>query len=173
MLLPANLLGIAFALTSAFLGGSTDFVGGLATRRSSPFHVLTLTSLAGLATLLICAAWWREPLPSLGSAFCAIAAGAVGVVGMAALYHTLSLGYAAGVAPTAGVIGAGLPVVFTIFTAGWPDMAHLAGFALALRGLAWYPSPLRPEVAECRARVFCWRAWPGSALESSLFCLDR
>ncbi len=135
MLLPANLLGIAFALTSAFLGGSTDFVGGLATRRSSPFHVLTLTSLAGLATLLICAAWRREGLPSLGSAFWAIAAGVVGVVGMAALFRTLSLGYAASVAPTAGVIGAGLPVVFTIFTAGWPDMARLAGFALALLGI--------------------------------------
>jgi drug/metabolite transporter (DMT)-like permease len=135
MLLPANLLGIILALTSAFLGGSGDFIGGIVTRRSSPFVVLTLASTSGLATMLVCAVMWREHLPSLVSALWAVAAGFAALIGMVALYRTLSLGYTAAVAPTAGVIGAGLPVVFTVFTDGWPPVARLAGFVLALLGI--------------------------------------
>jgi drug/metabolite transporter (DMT)-like permease len=144
MLLPASGLGIVFALVSAFLGGSGDFIGGLATRRSSPFQVLTLTSIAGLVTLLLCAAGWREPLPPLSSAGWAMSAGVVAVVGMSALYRTLSLGYAASVAPTSGVIGAGLPVVFTALTVGWPGPARLAGFALALLGIGLVSQSVAP-----------------------------
>jgi drug/metabolite transporter (DMT)-like permease len=136
MTFSANLLGITLALISAVLGGSGDFIGGQLTRRANAFGVLTLSTLAGLTTLLLCAAAWREPLPSLPSAGWAIAAGVVGVIGMAAFYRTLSLGYTASVAPTAGVISAGLPVAFTGLTAGWPTVAQLGGFGLALAGIA-------------------------------------
>ena len=64
-----------------------------------------------------------------------MAAGAAGVLGMAALYRALSLGHAASVAPTAAVIGAILPVGFGIITEGWPNAARLGGFALALPGI--------------------------------------
>jgi drug/metabolite transporter (DMT)-like permease len=147
MIFSANLLGILFALASACLGGGGDFIGGWATRRSGPLPVLALSSLSGLVFMLVCALAWREALPSPGSIGWAIAAGVVGVLGMAALYRGLSLGNAASVAPTSAVIAAALPVVFTAFVDGWPAATRLAGFGLALLGIWIVSQPATPAGA--------------------------
>ena len=154
MLFSANLLGIGFALVSALFGGSSDFIGGQLTRRTSPFSVLTLSTLSGLLTLVVCAVAWREPLPSLRNAGWAIAAGVVGVIGMTAFYRTLSLGYTASVASTAGVISAGLPVLFAGVVAGWPTPAQLAGFGLALAGIALASGSAAPGGGRVTRRGF-------------------
>ena len=135
MLLPASLLGVLFALTSAVVWGGGDFTGGLATRRSSPFHVLALASLSGMAVLLVCVLLWRESFPSWRTVLWSALAGASGAVGIAALYQALSLGHAAAVAPTAAVISAAMPVGFSAITEGLPGPARLAGFALAFTGI--------------------------------------
>ena len=44
---------IVFALLSAALYGSADFLGGLASRRSSVMPVMIFSQLAGLLTLLL------------------------------------------------------------------------------------------------------------------------
>jgi drug/metabolite transporter (DMT)-like permease len=72
-------------------------------------------------------------------------AGAAGAVGLACLYRALSMGHTASVAPTSAVIGAALPVVFSIFTLGPPAPLRLAGFGLAFAGI-WLVS--RPTNAE-------------------------
>jgi drug/metabolite transporter (DMT)-like permease len=135
MLLPVNLLGIFLALTSAFVWGSGDFSGGLATRRSHQFHVLALSTLSGIFVLLVFAGLWREALPSLRSDIYAMLAGVSGALGIAALYRALSRGNTAIVAPTAAVIGAALPVGFGILTAGMPSVPRLVGFVLAFLGI--------------------------------------
>ena len=135
MLLSENLIGVLLALTSALVWGSGDFSGGLATRKTSQFQVIVLSALSGIGILAVGALIWRERLPSVESAFWAMAAGAAGAVGIAALYRALSMGHAASVAPTAGVIGAGVPVGFSILTQGLPGNARLAGFALAFIGI--------------------------------------
>jgi drug/metabolite transporter (DMT)-like permease len=135
MLLPTNILGILCALTSAFVWGSGDFTGGYASRRSSHFHVLTLSALSGLLVVIAAAVIWRETFPSAQSILCAMLAGTSGGLGIAALYRGLSIGPAASVAPTASVIGAALPVVFAGFTEGLPAPTKLLGFGLALAGI--------------------------------------
>jgi drug/metabolite transporter (DMT)-like permease len=135
MFLPANLLGIFLALTSAFVWGSGDFSGGLAARRSHQFQVLALSTLSGIFVLLIFAGLWHEALPSLRSDIYAMLAGVSGALGIAALYRALSLGNTAIVAPTAAVIGAALPVGFGILTAGMPAALQLVGFILAFIGI--------------------------------------
>lgn len=135
MLLPVNFLGIFLALTSAFVWGSGDFSGGLATRRSHQFHVLALSTLSGIVVLLVFAGLWREALPSPRSDIYAMLAGVSGALGIAALYRALSLGNTAIVAPTAAVIGAALPVGFGILTAGMPSAPRLVGFVLAFLGI--------------------------------------
>jgi drug/metabolite transporter (DMT)-like permease len=62
-------------------------------------------------------------------------AGVSGALGIAALYRGLSLGQAASVAPTAAVIGAALPVIFSLFTEGQPRQSQLIGFLLAILGI--------------------------------------
>jgi drug/metabolite transporter (DMT)-like permease len=135
MLPPASLLGVLFALTSAAVWGGGDFTGGLATRRSSQFHVLALASLSGMAVLLVCVLLWRESFPSWRSIVWAALAGASGAIGIAALYRALSLGHAATVAPTAAVISAAMPVGFSALMEGLPAPARLSGFVLAFTGI--------------------------------------
>jgi drug/metabolite transporter (DMT)-like permease len=133
--MPLNLLGALMALTSAAVWGSGDFCGGFATRKASQFHVLVLSALSGIGVLVVCAAIWRESLPSNRDLIWAMLGGAAGALGMAALYRALSMGHAAAVAPTSGVIGAALPVVFSLFTQVQPGPERLAGFALAFLGI--------------------------------------
>jgi drug/metabolite transporter (DMT)-like permease len=144
MMLPADLMGIVLALTSAFVWGSGDFSGGLAARRDNQYKVLALAALSGTAVLLLAAALRGESLPSPTSALWAMLAGASGGLGLAALYRGLSLGHAASVAPTAAVIGAVLPVAFSGFVEGLPGVTRLAGFALACLGI-WLVSQTTPQ----------------------------
>jgi len=134
-MIPSDLLGIFFALTSALVWGSGDFSGGLAARRSGQFQVLALAAISGVLMLILFAIWWGEPLPSARGVFWAGAAGVSGAIGIACLYRGLSLGNAAVVAPAAAVISAALPVVYSLFALGAPRPGQLAGFALALLGI--------------------------------------
>jgi drug/metabolite transporter (DMT)-like permease len=134
-MLSNDLFGILLALTSAAIWGGGDFSGGFASRRSSPFQVLALSALSGIGALAVFAVLAGERLPSPGSALWAGLAGLTGALGLACLYRALSFGQAASVAPTAAVIGAALPVGFSILTAGLPGASRLAGFGLALVGI--------------------------------------
>jgi drug/metabolite transporter (DMT)-like permease len=130
-----QLIGILFALSSAFVWGGGDFSGGLAARRSHQFQVLALSAFSGILLLLVLAMLKGESLPSPTSALWAILAGVMGAVGMAALYRVLSSGHMASAAPTAAAIGAALPVAFNIWIEGLPTTAQLIGFALAFLGI--------------------------------------
>jgi drug/metabolite transporter (DMT)-like permease len=129
---PSDLLGILFALSSAFVWGSGDFCGGLAARKNQVFQVLILSTLSGIGVLLVFAFLWKEPLPSGPSMLWAMAAGVSGVLGISALYRALSLGHMAGVAPIAAVIGALLPMGFSSLSEGPPQAIRLIGFIFAL-----------------------------------------
>ncbi len=145
MFLQGEWLGIFFALTSAVVWGSGDFSGGLATRRHNQFQVLVWASFSGILVLAACAVLWGETFPSQQGILLAILGGASGAVGVAALYRALSMGHTASVAPTAAVIGAAMPVGFSIFTEGLPAVSRLAGFGLAFLGI-WLVS--LPAAAE-------------------------
>ena len=132
---PTGLLGIFCALISAVIWGSGDFSGGQAARRSTLFQVLALSSLSGIAILLVCAGLWHEAFPSPQGLIYAALAGVAGSVGLAALYYALSQGYTAVVAPISAVVGAALPVGFGMLSHGLPPASRLAGFGLALLGI--------------------------------------
>ena len=122
-------------MASAFVWGGGDFTGGFATRRSSPFHTLALSAFSGLVILIAAALVLREGFPTLAGITWAMLAGISGSIGIAALYRALSTEPAASVAPTTGVIGAVLPVVYSAIVDGLPAPQKLAGFALAFAGI--------------------------------------
>jgi drug/metabolite transporter (DMT)-like permease len=62
-------------------------------------------------------------------------AGALGAVGLAALYRGLAVGRMAVVAPVSAVLSAVLPVAWGALSEGLPATTRLAGFALALLGI--------------------------------------
>lgn len=135
MLLPANLTGILSALAAAGVWGAGDFSGGFATRRANQFHVLAQSTLAGLLFLSICTLLLQEPLPTGAGLAWATVAGVTGAIGLAALYRAISLGDTARVAPTAAVVGAIIPVLYSIFTAGLPAVLQITGFVCGLAGI--------------------------------------
>jgi len=127
--------GALLALLSAAVWGAGDFTGGFATRRSDQYQVLALAAFAGIVMLIAVAIFWREPLPDAATIGWASAAGVSGALGIACLYRGLAQGSAAVVAPTAAVITAAVPVLFTALTAGLPRATQMAGFALAMAGI--------------------------------------
>jgi drug/metabolite transporter (DMT)-like permease len=134
-MLPTNLIGILFAITSAAVWGSGDFSGGQAARKSHQYQVLMLAALSGMVVLVISALIRGEGIPSGRSIFWAAMAGSAGALGMAALYRALSMGHTASVAPTSAITCAALPVLFGLITAGLPKAIQLVGFALAFLGI--------------------------------------
>ncbi|HEY3344388.1 MAG TPA: DMT family transporter [Anaerolineaceae bacterium] len=144
MPLPADILGILFALTSAAVWGSGDFTGGQATRKSSQYAVLVLSAFSGLAVLVIATLVSREHLPSLPSVGWATLSGASGALGIAAFYRALSRGPNVVIAPITAVIGAALTVVFGAIALGLPSPAQMAGFGLAFAGI-WLVSSAKAD----------------------------
>ena len=148
--------GIVFGLLAALSWGSGDFCGGLATRRSSPYQVLTFMSLTGAVGLGLAALIWHEPFPSMPGVLWSLAAGVMELVGIAALYKGLSVGNSAVVAPISAVIGAVLPVLFTILLHGLPGWMQICGFALGFAGI-WLVSQSAPAADRQSKRGF-WLA---------------
>jgi drug/metabolite transporter (DMT)-like permease len=146
--MPADVLGVLFALISAASWGSGDFSGGRAARRGHQYQVLLLAAFSGMVLLAVSAVIRGEGLPGGLSLLWAAMAGAAGAQGMAALYRALSMGHTASVAPTSAITCAVLPVIFGIITAGLPRMTQLVGFVLAFSGI-WLlsRSPARAEKA--------------------------
>jgi uncharacterized membrane protein len=95
---------IVFALLSATLYGSADFLGGLASRRSTVMPVMIFSQLAGLITLFLVLPF----LPSATAtrtdfAWGALAGGALGM-GLMLLYQGLATGKMSVVAPVTAVL---------------------------------------------------------------------
>jgi len=132
---PANLIGVLFALTSAAVWGSGDFSGGQAARKSHQYQVLMLAALSGMVVLVISAIIRGEGLPTGRSLLWGALAGSAGALGMAALYRALSMGHTASVAPTSAITCATLPVLFGMLTAGLPKVTQLIGFGVAFLGI--------------------------------------
>lgn len=136
------MLGLLSACASAAVWGGGDFAGGLAARRHTQFQVVALAALAGLLALLLLAIGRHEPVPSLTSIGWASLAGLSGAVGMASLYRGLAVGRAAVVSPTAGVVGAALPVVVGAVLEGSPGGLGIAGMALGMGGIWLVSKPI-------------------------------
>jgi len=141
----SHLIGVLFAVTAALSWGTSDFSGGLATRRTNMFQVLVLVSSVGLFSFILLALFKAESFPSLTNSLWAAGAGLSGAIGIAALYLGLSLGYVAIVAPTAAVIGAGIPVLLGILLRGLPNYPQIAGFTVGIVGI-WLVTGTSPAI---------------------------
>ncbi len=138
----SELAAVIFGLASAATWGVGDFSGGLATRRTPVLTVTLLSQITGLILLMVLALVRTESLLSFPDMAWGGAAGLAGLVGLAALYQAMAIGQMGLAAPVTAVLSATLPVVVGAFTQGWPDLAHLSGFVLALAGI-WLIS--RPQ----------------------------
>ncbi|HUE99494.1 MAG TPA: DMT family transporter [Anaerolineales bacterium] len=125
------MLSILYGIASAATWGAADFIGGLASKRTSPYRVLFLAEIAGMLPFTLLALLLREPLPPAGDMLLGAGSSLVGLTGLLFLYRALASGQMTIAAPVSALFAALIPVVFGFFTLGAPSGATLTGFALA------------------------------------------
>ncbi len=125
-------MGILLALAAAVLYGSSDFGGGLASRRLGSLRVSVLGSavatLAAWATLILVGG----PGPSLRAVAWGLASGLAGGAGTLVLYRGLARGQMSVVGPLSAVGAAVVPVVAGVALGERPSLLSVAGVLVAL-----------------------------------------
>ena len=125
----------AYGLAAVLAWGTSDFLGGYATRRANAFLFTTVVNLGGLILVGTLAFATHAPFPSTRSAVWVLAGGVSGGAALAIFYRALSSGRMGLTAPVAAVLGAAIPAIFSMFTEGPPGRIPLLGFVLAATGL--------------------------------------
>jgi len=125
-------VAVVFAGLAALLFGSSDFVGGYATRRNATLVVVVLSQLAGLLVAATATAVLGIPPAGVQDLGYGALAGLGAAAGLVLLYRGLAGTVVAVVSPVAAVIGAVFPVVFGIAAGERPTVAAWAGMAIAV-----------------------------------------
>jgi drug/metabolite transporter (DMT)-like permease len=125
------LLSIIYGIASAATWGAADFIGGLASKRTSPYRVLFLAEIAGLIPFVALALLTREPIPSTLDLLWGAISSLIGLAGLTILYRALADGKMTIAAPVSALFAALIPVIFGFFTLGAPSLTTLIGFGLA------------------------------------------
>jgi drug/metabolite transporter (DMT)-like permease len=123
---------IVMGLLAAISFGTSDFAGGLTSRRVPLLGVSLTVQVIGTVVAIVIALAVREPLPQAGSVLLGVLAGLAGVVGILGLYQGLAVGRMGVVAPVAGVLGAAIPVLIAFVSEGPPAPSVAIGIAVAL-----------------------------------------
>ncbi len=113
-----------------------------------------------------------EAAASSSSVKWAMVAGVAGVLGLGALYHGLAIGSAAIVSPSAAVLGASLPVVFSMFFDGLPPVLRLVGIFLGIAGI-WFVSMTGNSERHLRRRDLALAGLAGVCFAAFFICLSE
>jgi drug/metabolite transporter (DMT)-like permease len=135
MMQPSLTAPTAFSLAAVFSWGTSDFVGGYASRRTNAFVLTAIAHVSGLLLMAGLALAAHSPFPSRTAAAWALLGGLSGGGALAIFYRALSSGRMGLTAPVAAVLGAAIPTVFGMFREGLPQAAQIAGFVLAAAGI--------------------------------------
>jgi len=133
------LLSILFGISSALSWGAADFIGGLASKRTSPYRVLFLAELAGLIPFAALAVLSRETVPPAPDLLWGALASLIGLSGLIMLYRALADGQMTIAASVSALLAAVIPVIIGLLTLGIPTLATFVGFGLAFSAV-WFIS---------------------------------
>jgi drug/metabolite transporter (DMT)-like permease len=137
-------MAVLLALAAAIAYGLSDFIGGVASRRTSVWPV-ALTACLGAALSTVVLAVFVPGQPSRGDFAWAVLAGVGSGTGTAFLYRGFAQGRMGVVAPVSAVGAALLPAALGVATGERPTAIVWAGMLVALPGI-WMvsrePAPL-------------------------------
>jgi drug/metabolite transporter (DMT)-like permease len=120
------------AIGSAVLYGAADFTGGLTSRRTGAIPVVFLSQASGLVLVALLLPLLPHPSPTRPDLIWGAVAGLTGGIGVALLYHALSIGIMAVVAPTTAVCAVTIPVVVSVLLGERPVPLAIAGITLGI-----------------------------------------
>ena len=120
-----------YGILSAATWGAGDFIGGLASKRTSPYRVLFLAEIAGMIPFTVLALLLREPMPPANDMLIGAGSSLIGLTGLLFLYSALASNQMTIAAPVSALFAALIPVIFGLFTIGVPSTPTLIGFTFA------------------------------------------
>jgi drug/metabolite transporter (DMT)-like permease len=127
---------IGLGLAASAFWGASDFLGGLATRKTHVVGVVAIAHGLSLGLLLLAALATHSPLPPQRFALLGLCAGAFGGVALILYYQALSLGEMGITTALTGLLTALVPVVYSFITQGSPKSTQIAGFVVAAAAIA-------------------------------------
>lgn len=136
-----------FALASALLYGSADFLGGVATRRARALSVLPASAFAGLLIVVVAAGVSGGQAKLTGLAW-GLAAGGVGGVGLIVFYAGLAEGPMTIVAPTSALTATVLPVAVSLAEGERATLPVYAGALICLAAIMLVSAAGTPAVSD-------------------------
>jgi drug/metabolite transporter (DMT)-like permease len=155
-------MAIILGLLAGAFYGAADFCGGIATRRSSIFAVTVISQAAGFIVLAAALPLVAGRLSGGALAFGALG-GICGGIGLALLYHALSIGKMGVVSPITAVLAASIPVIV-----GTARGEHLAPWQGAGIGIALLAVVLISLSHEPDGRLECSTAGVKEAIASGI-----
>lgn len=135
LILPSGLAVVLLGLASSASWGTSDFAGGLTSRRAPVFGVLLVTQGIGLVVAAALATAGGEPAILPGDLGWSILCGLLGGAGLFGLYAGLARGRMSVVAPVTGLVGTTVPVVGALLLEGLPGPQVLAGIGLGIAAI--------------------------------------
>jgi len=138
-MLTPELTAVLLGSLAALCWGTGDFSGGLASRRTNLFLVITVSQFVGLVLLFVIAILSAEPVPVPTDLLLGALAGLVGTAGIVALYAGLVGGKMGIAAPLAAVVSAAIPVALAAVLEGLPSPFQVAGLVIGLLAI-WFLS---------------------------------
>jgi drug/metabolite transporter (DMT)-like permease len=142
--MPATYLPAALSLTAVGVWGTSDFLGGMGTRRANAFLFTSIVHLSGLVVTGTLVLTTHAPFPGMMSLGWSLMAGALGGTALVFFYRALSRGNMGLIAPVAAVLSAAIPTIVTAFAEGFPGTRQILGFLLAGIGV-WLISRTESE----------------------------
>ena len=122
---------VMLATLSALVWGVADYSGGRASSRVSALSVTVVSQLLGLPVLVLCLLLIPGVATGTDLAWGA-SAGLAGVLGIIALYRSLSTGAMAVAAPTTAVTAAVVPMAYGLASGERPSVNALVGVVCAV-----------------------------------------
>lgn len=138
------MLGIVLGLASSVAWGTSDFLGGLQSRRISALVVLLVTQPVGLVGALAVALIFGGDSLSAEQALLGAGAGSVVVLALGAFYRAMALGSISVVSMVAA-LGVLVPVVAGLLRGEEPTPIQAAGAVLAVTGVLLVSREPDPE----------------------------
>lgn len=124
-------MAVLLALLSALVYGTSDFLGGLSSRRAPVFGVVAVSQLVGLGALLLLLPWLGGQVGPADLAWGA-AAGVAGATGLVVFFRALAGGVMSVVAPVTAVTAAAVPVLVGVLGGDSIGPWAAVGIVLAL-----------------------------------------
>jgi drug/metabolite transporter (DMT)-like permease len=125
---------VLLALTSALGYGTSDFIGGVVSRRTSAWAVAFVVQAASATAFVLCAPWFASEATGVDFAW-GVVAGVGSGVGISFLFRGFSAGRMSVVAPLSAVGSAVLPAMVGVALGERMGLLVLLGLVVAVPGI--------------------------------------